>query len=78
MSRRELQLAMVNFEINERGSNSTGCSKINSITYTPEITNIMKAPFRNSREEFRESEIVVKDDTSITSGINTCECDIIR
>ena len=37
------RVAVVNFRMDERGSNSTGSSLINSITDTPEITNVEKA-----------------------------------
>ena len=57
--------------MNERGSDSTGSSKINSITYTPEITKMKKARFGNSGNMLRKSEIVIKDDTQITSRINS-------
>ena len=46
--------------MNERSSNSKGCSMINGISNASEVTNMIKAWFRNSRNVLRKVRLLSK------------------
>ena len=57
------RITVVNFRMNKRSGYSTCCGLINVIANTPEISNMIEAWFRYSRNMMRNCEITVKDDS---------------
>jgi len=64
------RVAIINFGVNKRSSNSTSSSVINHAPYTSEITNIEEARFGNRRDVLSIGKIFVDDDTKVTSRVN--------
>ena len=65
------RVAVVKFRMNDRSGHGTGSFEVKIRTKTAKFTNMIIARFTESRYLVRESEVFIKDKTTVASRVNS-------